>query len=391
MSDPYLVGTQVTPLTALPNLGQAEDGDLFPIYRAGQETPLQAATFPPIGGGGGAVDPPWTCMEITTNNATPYEINAAGVTPTHLSYCITSDGSGMLQYVDVTALVAPLPTEQGLRLIFYFETRTNVSDVIGITVGGSGFLPVYSQNGVIESAYQNTNTIGGRMTQAGQLISLFWDGNAWDIDPYYTSFNDSTIWNVENVALQPITVDAAGDNNPPAGTMIIKGGDTRYGANGISDGTLILQAGSILGSATGYAAGVLLAGGDGGTEFSNDSGNVTIRGGNTTTASASAGNVNINGGSNASGAGGGVTITGGACGTTGGGGGINIAGGGGALSSDPSLPGSIQISPGQFSDSTWSWIIVNQLPTSDPKVAGALFTLGALAANTPRALWVSGG
>lgn len=130
--------------------------------------------------------------------------------------------------------------------------------------------------------------------------------------------------------------------------------------------------------------------------YTNTDGSISINGANAVSGAGKAvtigggegddgGNVSIGAGGGLTGEGGGVQVTGGTGDTAGGLAIIN----GGQSSNGPG--GDVIIYGGQGVGAVYAHVSLLHLPTSDPLVANALYTNGALGAGTPRALMVSGG
>ena len=260
-----------------------------------------------------------------------------------------------------------------MRILFYFETRTALNDVVAITIDGAGLIPVYLGADYTNVALQNTTSVGAQISQAGQLVCMFWDGDEWEYDPYFTDFNNSTKFEVTNMAINPVAGDTAADNITGAGgSLTITAGDV--GGGNFTPGTLLLRAGNLTGSATGVGGQIGLLGGDGATVDYVDSGICTLRGGNTTSSAARAGTVQITGGSGVNSSGGQVRIGGGPSGSSAitGAGNVQINGGAGGPTGDPT-GGAVIISAGQLVDSSYGLVVILNLPTSDPGYSGALW------------------
>lgn len=254
------------------------------------------------GGGGGPADPPWTCTNVTLSHTTPYAVNASGASPTSRCYSVTSDGSGSPNVVDFTSVTDAIPLAQGFRVLVYYAVRGGVGDSVVVTVNGSGNIPVYRTDlgSVQESAYQNTNSVGGAMNTRTDVIAMVWDGEGWNIDPFYTSFDDSTVYANFALNLGPVSIDAAGDNvgcTPtncptklqatvslasayPGADLWIYGGDQDATGGSQKGGDLELFGGYINGTSTGNGGAVKLFGGD---SKSGHGGDVTIAGGGSAT------------------------------------------------------------------------------------------------------------
>lgn len=313
--------------------------------------------------------------EQTAATANTITTGASPVTadPSNPLYTITTGATAGTEYIELDAFAIEVGFNSAPSFIgktVTFVMGVNAVDEVRIRLGPSS--PAFVLLGTTGHGYA-TEVILTASTP-GVTAQFVWTGAGWSANYSGVLVAGVTYTPANESAPRNISADG-GVSGSPGGAASLQGGDSDSGTGGLAtlrggastDGTggaALVRGADSTNSNAGHAT---VQGGDGGAGAG---GNAVAKGGYSD--SAQAGRVLLTGGETSTGTAGDVTLTGGESYGAADGGHVILAGGASA-SGDV---GSVK---------------VQGLPTSDPLVAGALYTLGALGAGVPRALWVSGG
>lgn len=162
----------------------------------------------PIGpgsGGGGSVVPPVTAI---TTGAAPVTAPAVA----NSFYSITTGGTAGVEVLNLPNFALDgngyNNDNIGQRVSFSLDVQTDPSDVVQITLAGSGTIPMTPSN-FFQNARAQRVTGGIILEFAGASASVVWRGDRWLFDHAATGSNDDSVLAATNIDLRAVAATGA--------------------------------------------------------------------------------------------------------------------------------------------------------------------------------------